>query len=292
MDGHRSGRIGTQALGGLDLGQSGLHVNVGLGVHAAHDTGAAHGHVGLLVGDQHGGRNGVIAAAGGVGAVDAHDDGHAHLVQLGVAIEGGAAAATVGVHLLLLVQLNAGALQQIDQGDAQPLGGVAAPQQVVGLAGDPGTGVLLVIGSDDAAPLAVDAAQALHDGGGAGLVLLGVIQAVQGAPGASVHQEGDALHSGELALGVHGLVGLAGLQGAHNVGVDVILDGAQLGGVLGIGLDGLADHGHVLEITGHGIVTQCQFLLKYFVYGGGPSPPGRPRSAPRETGCFLSPWGP
>ena len=234
---------------------------MGLGVHAAHDAGAAHGHVGLLMGDQDGGRDGVVAAAGGVGAVDAHDDGDAHLVQLGVAVEGGAAAAAVGVHLLLLVQLNAGALQQVDQGDTQPLGGVGAAQQVVGLAGDPGAGMLLVVGSDDAAPLAVDTAQALDDGGGAGLVVLGVVQAVQGAPGAGVHQQGDALHGGELALLVHVLVGLAVLQTIHDMGVDVVLNGAQLLNVLGIGPDGLAHHGHVLEIPGHGIVTQCRFLL-------------------------------
>ena len=261
MDGDRSGRIGPQALGGLDLGQSGLHVHVGLGVHAAHDAGAAHGHVGLLMGHQDGGADGVVAAAGGVGAVDAHDDGDAHLVELGVAVEGGAAAPAVGVHLLLLVQLHAGALQQIDQGDAQPLGGVAAPQQVVSLAGHPGAGVLLVVGGDDDAPLAVDTAQALDDGGGAGLVLLGVVQAVQGAPGAGVHQQGHPLHGGELALGIHVRVGLAVLQALHDLGVDLLLDGLQLSHVFRVGADGLAHHGHVLEVSGHRIVTQCQFLL-------------------------------
>ena len=272
MDGDGPGRIGTQALGGLDLGQGGLHVHVGLGVHAAHDARAAHGHVGLLVGHQHGGGDGVVAAAGGVGAVDAHDDGDAHLVELRVAVEGGAAAPAVGVHLLLLVQLHAGALQQVDQGDAQPLGGVAAPEQVVRLTGHPGAGVLFVVGGDDAAPLAVHPAQALDDGGGAVLVVLGVIQAVQGAPGAGVHQQGDALHGSELALGVHVLVGLAAGQGVHNVGVDVVLNGPQLVDVLGVGLHGLAHHGHVLEIPGHGIITQCKLLL-IFVWG---PPGGRP----------------
>ena len=261
VDGHRSGRIGPQTLGGLDLGQSGLHIHVGLGVHAAHDAGAAHGHVGLLMGHQDGGADGVVAAAGGVGAVDAHDDGDAHLVELGVAVEGGAAAPAVGVHQLLLIQLHAGALQQVDQGDAQPLGGVAAPEQVVGLAGHPGAGVLLVIGSDDDAPLAVDPAQALDDGGGAGLVLVGIIQAVQGAPGAGVHQQGDTLHGGELAAGVHGLVGLAVLQALHDLGVDVLLNGLEFRHVLGVGTDGLAHGGHVLEVAGHRIVTQCRFLL-------------------------------
>ena len=228
---------------------------MGLGVHAAHDAGAAHGHVGLIMGDQHGGRNGVVAAAGGVGAVDAHDDGDAHLVQLGVAVEGSAAAPAVGVHLLLLVQLHAGALQQVNQGDAQTLGGVRSAEQVVRLAGHPSAGMLLVVGSDDTTPLAVNTAQALDDGGGAGLVVLRVVQAVQGAPGAGIHQQGNALHGSKLALGVHGLVGLAVVQALHNVGVDVVLDGPQLSHILRVGADRLADGGHILEIAGHGIIT-------------------------------------
>ena len=261
MDGDGSGRIGPQALGGLDLGQGSLHIHVGLGVHAAHNARAAHSHIGLLVGHQHGGRDGVVAAAGGVGAVDPHDNGDAHLVELRVAVEGGAAAPAVGVHLLLFVQLHAGALQQINEGNAQPLGRVAAPEQVVRLAGHPGTGVLLVVGGNDAAPFAVHPAQALDDGGGAVLVVLRVIQAVQGAPGALVHQQGHPLHGGELTLGVHVLVGLAAGQSVHNVGVDVVLNGPQLVDVLGVGLDRLAHCGHVLEIPGHGIVTQCKLLL-------------------------------
>ena len=213
------------------------------------------------MGDQDGGADGVIAAAGGVGAVDADDDGNAHLVELRVTIEGGAAAATVGVHLLLLVQLNAGAVQQVHQGDTQTLGSVAAAQQVISLAGNPGTGVLLVIGSDNHAPLAVDAAQTLDDRGRTVLVVLGVIQAVQGAPGAGIHQHGDTLHGGHLALGVHILVLLTSSQGSHDLSVDVLLDGLQLSHVLGVGTDGLAHGGHILEITRHGIVTQCKLLL-------------------------------
>src|SRR5699024_8820170 len=99
------------------------------------------------------------------------------------------------------------------------------------------------------------------DGGGAGLVLVVSIQAVQGAPGAGVHQQGDTLHGGELAAGVHGLVGLAVLQALHGLGVDVLLNGLEFRHVLGVGTDGLAHGGHVLEVAGHRIVTQCRFLL-------------------------------
>ena len=193
-----------------------------------------------------------------------------------MAVEGSAAAPAVGVHLLLLIQLHAGALQQVDQGDAQTLGGVGAAEQVIRLAGHPGAGMLLVVGSDDAAPLAVDAAQALDDGGGAGLIVLGVIQAVQGAPGAGIHQQGDALHGGELALGIHGLVGLTVVQALHDVGVDVILNGPQLGHVLRVGADGLADGGHILEIAGHGIITHVNSSYMCLISTGEAAPAAAP----------------
>ena len=203
----------------------------------------------------------MVAAAGGVGSVDAHDDGNAHLVELRVAVEGRAAAPAVGVHQFLLIQLYAGALQQVDQGDTQPLGGVAAPEQVVSLARHPGTGVLLVVGSDDHAPLAVDAAQSFNNRSRPRFVVVGVIEAVQGAPGAGIHQQGDPLHGGKLALGVHSLVGLSALQAGHNLGMDVLLNGLELGHVLRIGADSLANSGHVLEIAGHRVITQCKLLL-------------------------------
>ena len=206
MNGYAARRVGPEALGGLDLGQSRVHVHMGLGVHAAHDARAADRHVGLLMGQQDGGADGVVAAAGRVGAVDAYDDRDAQLVQLGVAVEGSAAAPAVGVHQLLLIQLHAGALQQINQRNAQPLGRVAAADQIVRLAGHPGAGVLLVVRGDDDTPLAVDPAQTLHDGGGAVLVVLGIIEAVQGAPRTGVHQQGDPLHGSQLALLVHVLV--------------------------------------------------------------------------------------
>ena len=235
----------------------------------------------------------MVAAAGGVGAVDAHDDGDTHLVQFGVAVEGSAAAPAVGVHLLLLIQLHAGTLQQVDQGNAQTLGSVRAAEQIVRLARHPGAGVLLVVGSDDAAPLAVDAAQALNDGGGTGLVVLRVIQAVQGAPGAGIHQQGDALHGSELALGIHSLVGLAVVQALHNVGVDVVLDGPQLGHILRVGADGLADGGHILEIAGHGIITHVNSSYMCLISAGAAAraaAPGDHKLSDQFLGTLMNAW--
>ena len=273
VDAHAAGSglvLGLGLLVGIDDGLSAFLIDVALGVHAAHDAGAAHGHVGLLMGDQDGGADAVVAAASGVGAVNADDDRHASLVQLSIAEEGGAAAATVGVHLLLLVQLNAGAVQHIHQGNAQQLGSVAAAQQVVSLTGNPGAGQLLVIRSNDDSPLAADAAQALQDTGahntGLGLVVaFGVVQAVQGAPGTSVDQVHDALHSGQLATLMQGLVGGAGLHHLFDLGMNVSLDGLQFSHVLGRRTESLTGgHGHGLEITRHGIVTHCNLLLYFF----------------------------
>ena len=173
VDGDSAGDVALEVLLRLDERLSSLLVDMALGAHTADDTGAADCHVGILMRDQDGRGDGVIAAAGEVRAVDADDDGHAHLVELAVAIERRTAAAAVGVHLLLLVELNAGAVQHVHEGDAQALGRVAAAQQAVGLAGDPGAGELLVVARDDDGPFAVDTAEALDDANAAVLVVLG-----------------------------------------------------------------------------------------------------------------------
>ena len=73
------------------------------------------------------------------------------------------------------------------------------------------------------------------------LLLLGVIQAVQGAPGAGVHQQGHALHGGQLALGVHGLVGLAGGQSVFTMWAWMSSSMACSSATFsGVGADGLA----------------------------------------------------
>ena len=207
----------------------------------------------------------MIAAAGGIGAVDADDDGHAHLVQLAVAIERGAAAAAVGIDLLLLVELNAGAVENVNEGDAQALGRVAAAQQAIGLAGDPCAGELLVVARDDDGPLAVDAAEALDDADAAVLVVLGVVEAVEGAPGAFVNELHDALHRRPLTGLVESLGALAGLEGSLADLVDLLLDRLDLSSVVLVErAELLADHRHILEIRGHGIFAHIlfSFLLK------------------------------
>ena len=265
VDGDGTGDVALEVLLRLDERLGSLLIHMTLGAHAADDAGAADRHVSVLMRDQDGRGDGVIAAARGVRAVDADDDGHAHLVQLAVAIERGAAAATVGIDLLLLVKLNAGAVQHVNEGDAQALGRVAAAQQAVGLAGDPGAGELLVVAGDDDGPLAVDTAEALDNADGSVLVVLGVVEAVEGAPGAFVNKLHDALHRGPLTGLVESLGALAGFESGLADLMDLLLDRLDLSGVVLMErADVLTDHRHILEIRGHGIFAHVMFsfLLK------------------------------
>ena len=260
VDGDSAGDVALEVLLRLDERLSSLLVDMALGAHTADDTGAADCHVGILMRDQDGRGDGVIAAAGGVRAVDADDDGHAHLVELAVAIERRTAAAAVGVHLLLLVELNAGAVQHVHEGNAQALGRVAAAQQAVSLAGDPGARELLVVARDDDGPFAVDTAEALDDANAAVLVVLGVIEAVEGAPGAFVNELHDALHRRPLAGLVERLGALTGFEGSLADLVDLLLHRLDLSGVVLVECAQiLADDRHALEIRGHGIFAHIKF---------------------------------
>ena len=196
----------------------------------------------------------MVAAAGGVGAVNADQHGDTQLLQLGVAIEGSTAGNTAGIDLLLLIQLNAGAVEQVHQGDVQHLGHVGSAGQLQSLTADPGAGQLLVIGSDDHGPLVVDLAQTDDNTGRTVLVLSGVVEAAQGAPGALVHQHVDTLEGGHLTGGVEGLVAAAGSLDFVDTGLDSILDILDGLDVVSLGgCNGLADLGHVLEVGRHGV---------------------------------------
>ena len=106
------------------------------------------------MGDEIGGADALVAAAGRVGAPDAGQDGDAKLLQLRMTEEGGAVSAPVGIDFLLLGKLNAGAVHQPDQGDVQALGQIGDPKLVLGLAGNPGAGHDLVVKTGHHAPFA------------------------------------------------------------------------------------------------------------------------------------------
>ena len=110
-----------------------FHVHMAFGVHAAHDAGTAHSHIGFFMGNDDRRADGMVTAAGRVGAVDPDDDRDAQLVQFSVPEERRTAAAAVGIYLFLFVELNAGAVQHIHQRDVQRLSRIGSPQQAFGL---------------------------------------------------------------------------------------------------------------------------------------------------------------
>ena len=249
-----------------------FQVHMAFGVHAAHNAGAAYSHVGFFMGNDHRGADGMIAAAGRVGAVDAHDDGNAQLVQFSVPEEGSTAATTVGVYLFLFVELNAGAVQHIHQRHVQGLGSVGSPQQAFSLARDPGAGQLLVVGSHHYAPFAVYTAQALDDGHGAVLVALRIEQGVQGSPGARFHQFFNSLESGQFPSLVYISICLAGFLSGFDQLMDLFFDLFQLFFISGIHLfQGFAHLRHLLEISRHRVKTHLtsSSRMSYFASGAG-----------------------
>ncbi len=112
---HASRGDGLEVARRLDERLGPFLVEGSLGAHAADDPAAAHGDVGFLVGEQNRGADPLVAAACGVGAVDAGDDGNAFLLQLRMAEEAGALPPAVGVDLLLLGKLHAGAVHEPHQ---------------------------------------------------------------------------------------------------------------------------------------------------------------------------------
>ena len=263
MNANCSGRCNLGAvLGSLDECHSALVVNIALGVHAAEDACAANCHVSVSMCNEDGGADGVVAAACGVGAVDSYENRDTHLSELSVAVEGGAAAATVGVYLLLLVELNAGAVKNIDERDAEHLSGVGSAENVLCLSGDPSACKLLVVGSNDYSPLAVDTAEALNDSGGAFLVVAGVVKGVEGAPGTLIDKAVYTLHSGHLALSVKALGGLlTSFENCFYLFSKFSFSCLELSNVLFVYVEkSLADYGHVLKIAGHRIVVHIYFI--------------------------------
>ncbi|KAF5044189.1 hypothetical protein DSECCO2_494360 [anaerobic digester metagenome] len=260
-----TGRCNLRAvLSCFDQRHRALLIDIALGVHAAKDTRATNCHIGIGMRNQDGGADRVIAAARGVGAVDRNQNRDAHLGQLGVAVEGGAAAAAVGVNLLLLVELNARAVEDIDQRNAQALCGVGSTQQVIGLAGNPGAGELLVVGSDDDSPLAADSAKTLDDGGGAAVVVHRVVKGVEGAPGALINQGVDTLHGGHLARLVQALGRAAVVERSFGLFDHLLLSCLDLRLVFRIGVDQRpAYHRHILKIAGHRVVAHNFISLPY-----------------------------
>ena len=248
-----------------------FHVHMAFGVHAAHDAGTAHSHIGFFMGNDDRRADGMVTAAGRVGAVDPDDDRDAQLVQFSVPEERRTAAATVGIYLFLFVELNAGAVQHIHQRDVQRLSRIGSPQQAFGLARHPGTGQLLVIGSHHQAPFAIDTAQALDDGHRTVLVALRIEQGVQRSPGARFHQFFDSLESRQFASFVHISIGFPSFLGSLDQLMDLFFNLFQLFLIGSVHLfQGFAYLRHMLEISRHRVETHLNYSsrMSYFASVG------------------------
>ena len=229
--------------------------------HARNDADAAHGNVGVLVRNQDGGADRLVAAAGRIGAVDAREHRNARLLELGVPEKGRARTAAVGIELLLVGKLHAAAVHQPHQRDVQPLGQIGHAQDVIGLSGDPGAGKDLVVEADDHGPAAADLAQAVDHVGRALFVVQRVVEAVQRLPGARIDQVFQPLPHGQSAAFVD--LGRGYPDFLHRLlrRGDLGFDGLQLRAALlrardAVFLQRFAEAGHFFEIRSHA----CSFI--------------------------------
>ena len=240
MDPHAARRDLFEMTGGLDnlLGPS--FVEAPFRAHAADDPSSAHGDVGILVGQQDGRADSLVAAAGRIGAVDPGQDGDAQLFQFGMAEKGGPVAAPVRVDLLLFGQFDPGTVDQPDQGHPEPFGQIGHPELVFGLSGDPGPGHDLVVEADQDAPLAADPGQAVDHPGHAFFIVLGIVKGMQGAEGPGIDQVFDPVPDGHLPPFMYFFRRQSGVFNPFDLGRHFLQDRFDLGPVFG----------HLLDLSG------------------------------------------
>ena len=195
MDGSGAGNAGSNSFLCLDQLLGGLHIHLTVARHTTHNASTAHRHVGVLMSQDDGGTDGMVSTASGVGAIKADNNGYTQLIQFSIAVERCTAAATIWIHLLLLIKLYTGAVEQIYNRNVQAFGRISSTQQILRLTRNPCASHLLVIKCNDNRPLATNAAKALDYIGRAVGIVLGVKQAIQRAPSAFIHQLADPLHS-------------------------------------------------------------------------------------------------
>ena len=140
----------------------------------------------------------LIPASGRIGPIDTRQDGDTQFFELRVTVEAGPLAATVGIHLLLLRQLDTGTVHQPDEGQVHNLCDIGGPQVVLGLPGYPGTGHPLIIEPDQHAPPPVDPGKAVDHTRTPGLLMAGIEDGMEGTERPGVSQVLDPLPDGHL----------------------------------------------------------------------------------------------
>ncbi len=153
----------------------------------------------------------MVAAPGRISAVNAYDYRNPHLIQFRMTVERGAIAATIGINLFLLHQLNSAAVKYPYQGNMQFLSYIGNPEDIVCLSRNPGASHNFIIGSDYNRPFTGDFTQTVNNSGIAFFVSHRIIYGVQRAPGAGVYQVLKTLPGSHLAFTVHGFSSLAGI---------------------------------------------------------------------------------
>ena len=252
-----AGRRFLEAARRLDDLLRALFVEAALRAHAADDPGAADGHVRVLVREQHRRADALVAAAGGIGAVDPGEDRDAELLELGVTEEGGAVAAAVGVDLVLLGQLHARTVHEPDQRHAQALREIRHAELVLGLARDPRAGEHLVVEADHDTPLAADLREPVDHARHALFVAARVVEGVERTEAAGIDEVLDAIPHRHLTALADLLCGQPGVLHARDLRVELLQHRGDLRAVVRHlvdleRLERLPERVHLLEVLTHG----------------------------------------
>ena len=114
VDGNAAGGHLFEVASRLDKGFRTLFIKRSFWAHATDNSTPANGDVGILVGQEDGGTDALVSAAGGICTLDSGQDRHTQLFQFSVPKKGGAVPSSVGIDLFLFRQLYAAAIDNPD----------------------------------------------------------------------------------------------------------------------------------------------------------------------------------
>ena len=173
------------------------------------------------------------------------------LFELCVPEKGGAVTPAVCVYLLLFGKFYAAAVDEPDERAVKPLGNVRDPEDVVRLACDPGACHDLVVEADDDAPAAVYPSETVDHAGRSRLLFHGVVEDMEGGPGARIEDVLEPLVYGPFAPFGQDFLGEAGILLLLDKLCDLGLDLLDLLGIGRVFLHRLAELLHLFEIGSH-----------------------------------------
>ncbi len=110
-----SRRLTAKILGPFNQRPCGFLIYVPPGVHATDDTGTSHGDVCAIMSQQDSRADALVAAACGIGPIDAVQNRNPQVVKVGMAVKRRTVGASPGIDSLLLHELDATAVGQPDK---------------------------------------------------------------------------------------------------------------------------------------------------------------------------------